>query len=662
MTAALAGAALAEFDKSRYGLHAPLAALAVQAVVPGPARRALHERAAGVLTRRQPVQWIAVAEHRQAAGQVRGWLRAVEKAARVAAESGRHRDAVALLEQTLASPAVPPQDRGRLAPLLARSAVVGLRSDQTVEVLTQIVRDAALPVAVRGEVRLDLGLMLRNQVGDFAAGWRELEAAAGELRQARLPLAGRAMASLAMPYWPGPSIDVHQRWLREATEVAETGGDKVVHAAVLANRAWFGLSCGEPDAWKLLDALPTDSPDPACSQQAARGLCNAADAAVWLGFYERAQELLSEGLDLAAQSGAPYTEHTALGTRLLLEWWTGRWAGLAERCEEFVTATADMPVIASDARMVRGLLAFTQGEWGMARSWLAGPHATAPENTSTPLAATTSGTLIRLALARQELPTAAERARIAWADMVAKGVWVWAAELAPWVVEALARAGDVNGAQAVVRDFARGIADREAPVAHAALTWSRAALAEAQGSPLQAAEQYREAASAYGALPRPYARILTAEGAARCVLAACRAEAGGDEGVAGLRSGAQEATAHAITDLETCAQQFSDLGAAWDAARTRSLLRLHQPADPGHRPARSGHPDQLTLRESEVVELAVKGMTNREIAATLHLSPRTVEQHIARAMRKTGALSRYDLGHHLPSAARTQRARGQSQV
>lgn len=647
LTAALAGAALAEFDQSRYGLPAPLAALAVREVVPGPARRALHERAAGVLTRGQPVRWSAVAEHRRAAGQVRGWLRAVEKAARAAGESGRYPDAVELLEQTLASPEVPPQDRGRLAPLLARSAVVGLRSDQTVEVLTQIVGDVALPVAVRGEVRLDLGLMLRNQLGDAAAGWQALEAAAGELRQARLPLAGRAMASLAMPYWPGPSIDVHRRWLREATEVAETAGDQVVQAAVLADRAWFGLSCGEPDAWELLEELPTDSPNPACAQHAARGLCNAADAAVWLGFYERAEELLAQGLELAAKRGAPYTRHTALGTRLLMEWWTGRWAGLAERCEEFVTATADMPVIASDARMVRGLLAFAQGEWGMARSWLAGPHATAPENTPTPLAATTSGTLIRLALARQELPAAAERARNAWADMVAKGVWVWAAELAPWVVEALARAGDVNAAKAVVRDFARGIAGREAPVAHAALTWSRAALAEAEGSLPHAAEQYGEAASAYGALPRPYARILTAERAARCTLAACRAGAGGDEGVAGADSGAEDAMALAITELESCAQQFSDLGAAWDAAHTRSFLRLQQPAAPGHWPASSGHPNQLTLRESEVVELAVKGMTNREIAATLHLSPRTVEQHIARAMRKTGALSRYDLGHHL---------------
>ncbi|WP_435883400.1 helix-turn-helix domain-containing protein [Streptomyces tendae] len=44
-----------------------------------------------------------------------------------------------------------------------------------------------------------------------------------------------------------------------------------------------------------------------------------------------------------------------------------------------------------------------------------------------------------------------------------------------------------------------------------------------------------------------------------------------------------------------------------------------------------------------MAELAARGLMNREIAVVLHLSPRTVEQHVARALRKTGALSRRDL-------------------
>jgi RNA polymerase sigma factor (sigma-70 family) len=47
----------------------------------------------------------------------------------------------------------------------------------------------------------------------------------------------------------------------------------------------------------------------------------------------------------------------------------------------------------------------------------------------------------------------------------------------------------------------------------------------------------------------------------------------------------------------------------------------------------------LTPREQEVLELIVAGHANKEIAAVLGVSPRTVEVHRARVMEKTGAQS-----------------------
>ncbi len=52
---------------------------------------------------------------------------------------------------------------------------------------------------MRGELRLDLGLMLCNQMGRFPEGWRVLETAAAELREVRPGLAARAMAALLTP-------------------------------------------------------------------------------------------------------------------------------------------------------------------------------------------------------------------------------------------------------------------------------------------------------------------------------------------------------------------------------------------------------------------------------------------------------------------------------
>ncbi|MFE6933905.1 LuxR C-terminal-related transcriptional regulator [Streptomyces sp. NPDC057699] len=657
---ALEGAALAELGDDRYGFAVPLAAPAVRASLPGPVRQDLHGRAAKVLARRQPVPWAAVADHHRAAGDSRRWINAVEKAAASAAAASRHQEAITLLERTLATPGLPPQVRARLAPLLARSAVTGLRSDQTVEVLAQIVQDASLPAAVRGELRLDLGLMLCNQMGRYPEGWKALETAAAELREVRPGLAARAMGALSSPFWPGNSIDVHREWLVKALAAADASGDDAMRTAVLANRIALATSCAEPDAWELVRRLPRKTTDPARAGQAARGLCNAADAAVWLGLHERAADLLAEGRELSARSGAPYFEHNALGAQLLQEWWTGQWPGLAKRCEDFVASTADMPLIASDAYIVRGLLALAQGDWGEAVSWLSQRGTFGSEDLPVALAATAAGALVRLALARQETQTAARQARAAWSIVAGKGVWPWAAELAPWAVEALVRAGDGATARVMVRDFAQGLGPGDAPAARAALIWSRAVLAETEAPAgdgrdglLRAAELYREAAAAYGELPRPYTQAVTAEGAGRCVLAAY-AEAGPGPVAEGEHTAASAESAAgcalvlaAVAELESCAQRFTDLGAVWDAARARALLRTRRPARKTRPPGRPSHADELSPREAEVAQLAVCGLTNREVAATLHLSPRTVEQHIARAMRKTGALSRRDLAHRL---------------
>jgi DNA-binding CsgD family transcriptional regulator len=45
-----------------------------------------------------------------------------------------------------------------------------------------------------------------------------------------------------------------------------------------------------------------------------------------------------------------------------------------------------------------------------------------------------------------------------------------------------------------------------------------------------------------------------------------------------------------------------------------------------------------------VARLAGSGLTNREVAATLYLSPKTVEVHLGRAYRKLGIRSRAELG------------------
>jgi DNA-binding CsgD family transcriptional regulator len=64
-----------------------------------------------------------------------------------------------------------------------------------------------------------------------------------------------------------------------------------------------------------------------------------------------------------------------------------------------------------------------------------------------------------------------------------------------------------------------------------------------------------------------------------------------------------------------------------------------------------GATDTLTARERDVCELVAAGRTNREVAAALFLSPRTVEHHLRAAYRKLGVRSRTELAVRFANAA-----------
>ncbi|MFD3441364.1 LuxR C-terminal-related transcriptional regulator [Streptomyces sp. NPDC058685] len=635
LVASLRGAVLLESDRDLYGFPSPLAGTAVYDEMPGPLRQDMHRRAADVLAHRHPVPWARLAAHRHRGGQIRGWLKAVEHAAQQCAEAGAHQTAIDLLEQALSHPAVPRETRARLARLLAHSAVLGLHTDQTVQVLRQILDEQSLPPAVRGQIRLDLGLVLYNQAGRGLQGWVELEQAVDELAQ-RPALAARAMSALAMPVMSSVPLERNLHWLEKVQKMAAGSHDDEARTAVDANCIAVLLEIGDPTAWDVLERLRGQTDQTDRLPHVARGLVNAADAALWLGHLSRVGELLEEGVDVAVRGGAAYVEQDGRGTGLLLDWVTGTWDGLTARARAFVAETGVMPGPAADARIVLGMLALAQGEWQQMAAWLSGDGHPLPVGSPLPHVAAAAGALVRTALARGDLDTAASEAAGTWDRLRDKGVWAWAAELAPWAVEATARAGRRQTAEAMTAEFEAGLKDTALPSPLAALSWCRGILLETAGRPAEAVPHFQDASERYAEMPRPYAAILTAEAAASCVLGA--AAEGGD--------GDPDALAAAVESLASCVERLTDMGAGWDAARVRATLRSHQPAAEQRPRGRPSYGDQLSPREQEVVDLASAGLTNREIATTLHLSPRTVEQHVSRARRKLESQTRAQLSRN----------------
>ena len=69
------------------------------------------------------------------------------------------------------------------------------------------------------------------------------------------------------------------------------------------------------------------------------------------------------------------------------------------------------------------------------------------------------------------------------------------------------------------------------------------------------------------------------------------------------------------------------------------------------RPSRRTLPSGLTARERQVAELVADGLTNRAVASRLHLSERTVENHVLHACAKLGLANRTQLARWIQEKA-----------
>ncbi len=120
---------------------------------------------------------------------------------------------------------------------------------------------------------------------------------------------------------------------------------------------------------------------------------------------------------------------------------------------------------------------------------------------------------------------------------------------------------------------------------------------------------------------------------------------------------AEDGDAEGAALLEEALRGYGTRAASNDVARvTRTLRRLGLPVPYPWRGGRRSNGLGLSGREREVALLAARGRTNRQIAADLFLSPRTVESHVRNALRKLDCTSRADLAVRLLDAAEEDRA------
>jgi len=106
-----------------------------------------------------------------------------------------------------------------------------------------------------------------------------------------------------------------------------------------------------------------------------------------------------------------------------------------------------------------------------------------------------------------------------------------------------------------------------------------------------------------------------------------------------------DSSAHLVSALEEEMARYETAGATRDVARVRSELRAlgvrRRHWTYADRSATGW--DSLTETERDVTDLVAEGLTNRQIAARMFVSPHTVHAHLGRIFRKLAVNSRVEL-------------------
>lgn len=603
-----------------YWFRHPLAAAAVYQAIPTPACRPLHLRVAEALD--APPRPVArLAYHYRLAGRQGAWLRYAEAAADLSAREGDDPAAADLLQSAVADGGARGPQRVRLALKLARaSARGGTHLDRCVDALRRVIDEEALTAGTRGELRLFLGA-LTQRAGETTAGRAQLERSVAELRR-RPALAAKAMAWLGRPDVPEVPLMEHLAWLERAVHLSTAPGvDAAARAAVLATRADVLVLVGDPGAPEAVDEIPWASELPADDPNLVWAATALAGAYIHTGDYERARSWLVDARQRVGESPRCSTPFDAANEThaLLLDWATGRWEGLGERARRHVLRHDDSPRPAMTGLRIAAQLSLAQGELEEADRQLDRFFARAADVGVLPALISGGAGRARVDLARGD-PGAAVEEAASWLRIVeGKGVWVWAADIAPVAVAALLASGRIPEAANLAARFAAGLALRSTPLARCALEACDAQLDEAAGKPAAAALGWDRASRAYAALPRPYDAAQAQARHGACLLAAGRGE-GGEHLLAAWTA-------------------FERLGAGLDSGQVRVAMRAHAIAPP-HTGGRRAYGTNLSPRERDVVRLAGHGLTDAQIAQTLGLSRRTVGHHVSAAMRKLGVSSR----------------------
>jgi DNA-binding NarL/FixJ family response regulator len=460
-----------------------------------------------------------------------------------------------------------------------------------------------------------------------------------------------------------PGIDDQWALLRSAlAEADEPATAAEANALLVRNRLYVGDLSGALDAARAADeqAQLTGDVRRVAAATTTRGLME-----IWgtgspdPDVYERARTLVHSGGDLPTDTYS--NPQTLLGARGLYRYELDEargWYALAtsaadsagdvDSSETFLWGLAQLEVRAGRYAAARDLVEQLRestephARRSLSLGWIEGvlaAHAGPAEEARRALAETieraeSGGNWFfvvygRAALGFLELATGDAAAAIEALDPIASSPLVLDGDpgqtgALSTAAEACVAAGDLERASDLVAHLER----RATELDHA---WCRGAASRCRGLLLSQRREFEEAFEAFREAHSSFELVTAPLDEARTILAL-----GATQRRARQRRAARES-------LEAAVHTFEDLGAALWADRARAELGRIGGRTPG-----SG---DLTANERRIAELVSEGKTNKEVAAALFVSDRTVESALTQIYRKLDVRSRTELARKLGAAS-----------
>jgi DNA-binding CsgD family transcriptional regulator len=340
--------------------------------------------------------------------------------------------------------------------------------------------------------------------------------------------------------------------------------------------------------------------------------------------YAGARDAYFTAVDFCRDRGVDAAAHTCLGCVSYIVYRTGEWKRTLEVCREILAQGDVQPGARAIADGVTGLVRAQRGEARQARRLL---QSALDISTRFELTVMELAILYGLAVASEndDDGDAADRYYRQLLDR-------WRAteerhDIIPWLCWAatfFSSRGDAEGATMCAEELASIAAETGSPEALAGLAHALGETALMQERAEEAAAQFEQALEHLSKLEVPLEQAL----------ARFRA------GVAWRDAGQGRKAVESMTAAYRIARK---LGARPLAARIAAQLEtLGEKVEEGRHPdtAKKKRRAGLTRRQVEITRLIATGLTNKEIAQQLYLSPRTVDMHVSNILDRLDCRSR----------------------